>query len=275
MVSARSSGAPEAVWLASYPKSGNTWLRFVLSDILLGGFERSIAIFEGTPLETCPTDLLRTDRVNFVKTHCAAENARMEGVRFRAAVLVVRNPLDVMMSNLRYHFLTGGGLPEDPTEVQARVRDYLQSFASHGGDPRWRTLGFGTWSEHTESWLDHPELPVVAIRYEDMRTDMVRAVERVLELGEIEVPRGRIARAVEHWSFDRMRQLEEAEIAGAVEGMFVRPGYERAHRQGLRFVGSRGSPLEGARVDPAVAPILARGFEPAFGRLGYTANRAA
>ena len=262
------SRKPRVAWLASYPKSGNTWLRFVLSEILYRGeIQRSQDLFSITPIDTIPASMLPPNQLNFVKTHSVYHRAQLEGAEIERAVLVVRNPTAVMLSNLRYAFLTGGGAPVDGSFPEV-VKRYLNQFILHGGDPRWCEIGYGTWAEHSRSWLDQTDIPVLCVRYEDMRRDMVAKMKEVCRFLGIVAASERIESAVHTWSFEAMRRLEEDEIIAGVPGMFVRPGYERAHQQGFRFVGSRGSPLEGLMLPPDVSEWVSA-FEPLYSRLDY------
>ena len=66
-----------------------------------------------------------------------------------------------------------------------------------------------TWSGHVASWLEQAELPVCVVRYEDLLADPAAALEAVVRFAGYEPERGRLARAVEHARFDRLRAQEE------------------------------------------------------------------
>ena len=66
-----------------------------------------------------------------------------------------------------------------------------------------------TWSGHVASWIEQRELPVHVVRYEDLLADTGAAFEAVLRFAGLEPEAQRLARAVEHTRFDRLRAQEE------------------------------------------------------------------
>src|SRR5215471_13125543 len=181
------------LWLASYPRSGNTWLRAFLHNLLRDppdpyGINRlqDFTLIDSQarwyrPLDPRPCNELSKEEVAalrplvhaamtrafpdtvFVKTHNALVEDRgtpmISLAHTAGAIYVVRDPLDVAVS-YSFHF----GVPLADA-VAALNRPGNQSV---GNQPNFVYERHGSWSEHVGSWtaLSGPALHVV--RYEDM-----------------------------------------------------------------------------------------------------------
>jgi aryl sulfotransferase len=240
------------VWLASYPKSGNTWARAILTaldhgDHLFGlndlgsgqqphALGTAPAVLGLDPrwlvaeeLELVRTALVRTvdgggtgdrwttDRPPLLrKTHevyrrrpanwswdddSAPEPFPADATR--AAILVVRDPRDVVCSYAAFFGMS-------PTEAVAAMARAPHAPARPG--QRIAEQPWGSWSEHVRSWLD-PDVPfpVHLVRYEDLRRDAVGTLGPVLAAVGLAVDGADLARAVDRTRLDRLRQTEAAE----------------------------------------------------------------
>ena len=222
------------VWLASYPKSGNTWTRIFLANYLLNtrepvpinqvhriglGDSISGAYWLAGGRRYDADDFLghlrMRDRVlrgfvsngatmNFVKTH----NARWKVLGTdlipasytRAAIYVLRNPLDVVVSYARHYGIT-------TTETVQRL-----SRADNGiaGDAKNVQQYLGDWSGHVLSWADCRDFPVLVMRFEDMKQSPEASFTRLLDFLGVPLEAERLERAVRFSSFDEMRRQESA-----------------------------------------------------------------
>src|SRR6266576_1460422 len=170
------------VWLASYPKSGNTWIRFLLLNLLYGKQESTEHLQTRIPdIHTRGFTIPSPGpSVTYVKSHL-----KMDGMpyldRTWGFIYVVRNPIDVMLSNLSYVYLTYR-IPDDPQIRDDVKREYVAQFIEHRGDPRWLRDGMGSWDEHVESWHANPDqLPALFLRYEDLLADTSSELQRVCD----------------------------------------------------------------------------------------------
>ena len=223
------------VWLASYPKSGNTWLRLFFANYLVDSREpvpinhaerystgdsvvrnyQAVAKPKSfDPLDDRSALQLRdsvfralTDNgaaINLVKTHC--KNKRVDGVRLvpghltRAAIYIVRNPLDVMLSYADHYGVT-------PERALSDFSDPNSTILPSGASVRQFT---GNWSDHVRSWTKNPKFPVTVLRYEDMLADPQKAFEKVIAAIGAPADPERIARAAAASSFDESRRQEDA-----------------------------------------------------------------
>ena len=220
------------VWLASFPRSGNSWLRALLTNYLRGGPASINALmgnwrasgraafdrYVGAPSsDLFPEEILRLrpmfherlaadlPRPTFVRIHDACLGTAAGPLFPRAAtagvVFLVRNPGDVAVSWAHYQQCSPG---------RAVAQLNRPDFALEGG--RWGITGLlpqmvGSWSGHAASWLESG-LPLRVVRYEDLLADPLTAFGAILRFAGIEPDSARLARAVEHSRFDRAREEE-------------------------------------------------------------------
>ena len=220
------------VWLASYPKSGNTWMRFFLANYLTNS-DRSVSInelhrfgtgdavaqhyaavsggFVGTTAIE-PTLRLRPKvlqgivsnnaDVNLVKTHNRRDVAW--GVELipdqytRSAVYVIRNPLDMVLSYARHYDMTH----KQATDAVCHTDNALAPDSNN-------VVQFlGSWSDHVASWTGKSSYPVLVLRYEDMlqqpETEFAKLIEHVGATMSAE----RLQTSIQHSSFDQLKQQE-------------------------------------------------------------------
>jgi len=220
------------VWLASYPKSGNTWTRIFLANYLLNrqtpmpinqvhqlgmgdAVARTYTLVARLPVDTTdPAETLKlrpavlrgivanNADVNLVKTHnirsFAMGTELIPAPMTRAAVYILRNPLDVVLSYQR-HF---GGTLEQTVELFGRSDHAVSGDASNV--PQF----LGSWSEHVRSWTEKPRFPTLVLRYEDLQSDPAPAFRRLVELLGMPVDEERLARAIRFSSFDEVSRQE-------------------------------------------------------------------
>jgi hypothetical protein len=226
-----------AVWLASYPKSGNTWVRVLLHNLmrelrgesdrpqnintlhemtaresLKGWFTRRLAkpVHEASPKEIAEARIaVQADMVEgedgqaFIKTHNAIAN--VEGfptINFDvtlAAIYIVRNPLDVTVSYA--HFT---GLPIDA------IIAYMADPSGNILQGERRVYEFmGSWSFHVASWMSVPHRPILLLRYEDMLASPERSFGRLAAFLRLKPSAEQMARAIKNSSFEEMVRQED------------------------------------------------------------------
>lgn len=227
-----------AIWIASYPKSGNTWVRVFLHNLLreLRGdsegaqsinalhersgrealkpyFDRRLGkpAEEATPKEIAEARFaVQADMTAcaggpiFIKTHNAVAN--VEGfptINFdvtRAAVYLVRNPLDVAVSYSQF-----AGVPIDA------IIALMAEASGVGAGNAHRVYEFmGSWSFNVASWLSVPHRPVIILRYEDLLAAPERNFARLASFLRLGPSREQLRRAIEKSSFDALARQEAA-----------------------------------------------------------------
>lgn len=269
----------QIAWIASYPKSGSTWLRAFLHNYIADGAQpydinrltdlstgenaaQRYQAFDPRPAtqySIADVQALRP-RVHqaiadshpglvFVKTH----NAQLvvEGVQLitkavtAGAIYVLRDPRDVAVS-LSHHL----GLPLDRT-----IAFMNDPEAATGGTETAVYVRLATWSAHVHFWTRTPHPTLHVMRYEDMRADAAAAFGGLIRFLGQEPPAERLARAIAHSDFAELRRQEAA--GGFVEqpkeagGAFFRQGRSGGWREAL-------TPAQAARIERDHATVMQR-----------------
>ena len=260
------------VWIVSYPKSGNTWVRFLVCNLVFGGQDSAAALNRLAPdiheLAAVPDP--PTEPV-LMKTHFPFSAALPLAACTAAAIYVVRHPADVMLSNFYYSRRDGSQTSADPAALAHYVDEYL---AARGG-PRWLELGMGAWDDHVRSWLAtrHP-FPVLPVRYEDLQRDALGSAQQLCAFLGLHRSTEEMARAAGDASFERLREIEEQDIRGENVGIFYKPYLRPSIEAGLRFMRA-GKAGEAARVLSGEQQLRVQAtFGPLMQELGYGAPGA-
>jgi aryl sulfotransferase len=172
----------------------------------------------------------------YVKSHFSYSKGMPLYERAGRAVYLLRDPIDVMMSIWDFKHLTGdeGLLDASPSDRAVMFQRFCQHWLTTGG----LVYPFaGSWKDHVASWLDQSELPVLVVRYEQLKAKPFEELKRIVSFLGREATDQRIAAAVEAGKPDNMRKLESEEINKGVSGVFYRPSLARGYAQGHRFVG--------------------------------------
>jgi hypothetical protein len=261
----------DIVWIASYPKSGNTWVRFLLCNLMFGTQSSATALNQLIPdVHEVPLALL--ERGGLCKTHFMYSGALPLAPRTAGCLYIVRHPADVLVSNFHYAVRAAAGVAAGADSSPAVFDRYVEDFVSHRGDPRWIQHGMGSWEANVKSWITQPhDFPIQLLKYEDLKRDPNPIAETLCRwLGTGASPE-RVAQAVADSSFERMREIEEADIRDRRVGIFYKPYLETSIQAGRRFMRS-GASGEGARaLSSAQRARLNDAFGPLLQALGYPA----
>jgi hypothetical protein len=186
------SSFPErGVYLASFPKSGNSWFRFVVSNvnsIIAGDSDASFhTISNYAPAVRGNRKLSSLVSVDgtpvFLKTHFPF-NPFFKGA---PAVVVVRDPFYVIPSY--YEYLCN---------AKGKKLSSIEDFFWH-----WR-YGFNAWGKFMSSWRDSEN--AIFVRYEDLLGDPILAFSQLYKRLGYEISKDVISAAVDKSSRDRMRK---------------------------------------------------------------------
>jgi hypothetical protein len=252
----------KVVWIASYPKSGNTWIRFLVSNLVYGPIDSAATLNRLVPdiHELRPADLQAPSNAVLMKTHFPYSPALPLAMHTAGAIYVLRDPADVMLSNYYYRQRSGAASLDDESDFDR----YLDAFIVARGDPRWLQLGMGSWDGNVRSWLSAPhEFPVLKIRYEDLLSDGMKVAALLSRSLGLRAEAQRLAAAVQATSFDSMRRIEEADISAQRVGIFYRPYLQVPIDAGLRFMRSGRS----GDATRKMSPCQWQRFNAAFGSI--------
>jgi hypothetical protein len=220
------------IWLASYPKSGNTWLRAFLHNLLrnparpmdINSLDRfthgdTLRVWyeaaQGGPIDALAPEEIAALRPRvhrrltetfpdsvFVKTHNMLGD--WHGVPLismdctAGAIYVVRDPRDVAIS-LTHHF----GLDLDG--AIAMLNNPAGQTAADAGNV---AQFYGSWSMHVQSWTGRPSPQLHVVRYEDMQAAPLRTFRGVAAFLGLKPERERLDKAIRFSSF-RVLQAQE------------------------------------------------------------------
>lgn len=183
------------VFLASYPRSGNTMLRFPLAEILSSvptSFDHVQRIVPEIGVHVHAFPLLASGG-RLIKTHEAYRK------KYRRAIYVVRDVRDVALSAFARESAMG-------LLGSATFDEYLEPFLQ-GKMSRW-----GAWQQHVEGWLNSPIArsgDLLLLRFEEIRHDIAGAIRESLKFLGISVDEERVQRACFDNSIEKMRAKEE------------------------------------------------------------------
>jgi len=258
------------VWIASYPKSGNTWVRFMACNLLFGRQESAAALNTLVPdIHESAGPAERPTHAGVLKTHFPFGADLPFAEQTAAAIYVVRNPADVLVSNFFYSQRSAGNA--DPSAED--FEQYFEMFIKHRGDRRWIERGMGSWQENARSWLwGEKPFPVVRIRYEDLLQNPQQACRSMAQLLRPASSASDIEDAVGNSSFARMREVERADIREKRVGIFYKPYLQASIDSGNRFMrrGLAGDGIE--RLTPEQRTRLREAFAPLLQELGYASS---
>jgi hypothetical protein len=240
--------AGSAIWLASYPKSGNTWFRLLVTsfrregaiDINDIGQPRGMASarswFDNVLL--FPSGLLTHEECDRVRPRLyaagcpAPEDFEPEDMWTRTAGAWFVKTHDAYTSTPDGEPLMGGSeaaagvilIVRDPRDVCASLANHnsatIDQAINFMGHPESMFCGerhrqhsqlrqqLLHWSGFIASWLDQTDVPVHLVRYEDMKADAESALRRGLAFAGIEAAAEETGLAARSVDFDELRRQE-------------------------------------------------------------------
>jgi len=243
--------APSILWLASYPRSGNTWARFLLTQLLFKKLANSNEIHRYIPEVDSVGEVenalefgggvfeaFNGEKVIIVKSRYPYSQ-RMPLISCTAgAIYILRNPLDVTASIAQFRTVMSTKeeiLRRFSSEDQA-VADCIQSTTTYGG---WGELS-GSWHGHVFSWLEvarqQDRFPILLVKYEDLKQNPHSQAERILEFLGLPVDMNKISMAVEASSLASIKEMQEREITLRQPGLFWNPDRRGQITSGKRFI---------------------------------------
>ncbi|MGH9643316.1 MAG: sulfotransferase domain-containing protein, partial [Terriglobales bacterium] len=218
---------PDDVFLTSYPRSGNTWTRFLVGNLV--HTEEAVTFLN---VERLVADMYKhgdhylrgLQRPRILKSH------EVFDPRYKRVIYIVRDPRDCAVSNFHWE------MKQRSFHDQLPIQDFLPPWIE---GKIWDRLG--NWGDHVTSWLStrSGREGFVLLRYEDMIEDPARELMKVSKLLGIEPSIERCRRAAELSSADRMRKLEEKQGDKWVQTRFTRqdkPFVRKASSGGWRAV---------------------------------------
>lgn len=242
------------VFVATYPRSGSTWLRFMLFEILTQKDAEFDDVNRDIPDVGGQRDAaaLLPNQGRLIKTE---EAFRPD---YRRAIYLVRDGRDVALSEYAYQKAQGW--------IDCSFDDYLKLFVSGNANP------YGSWQEHARSWVESPlnaRGDLMLVSYRELRQKSEPTLTRIAEFLKVPVPAQVIRNAIQNNSLHNMRKKEDRapQIGSdprtrsiAEEKRFVRSGTVGGWRE---------------RLTPAQAEYLQRHTGEMLVRLGFEEDPSA
>lgn len=237
-----SNPSNDDLYLVEFPKSGVTWLTFLVANtnLLLNGDERRQVTFFNI-LDLVPDVHVNRD-VGAWKGQppgfrCIKSHATYNPY-YRKVVYLVRDPRNVMAS---FH------------EFLIKLGWYRGSLEQMIEDPR---FGAGAWAAHVRGWLDRiqPTHSFLVLRYEDLLADTAGQLKTIYRHLGWELGEELVVKAVERSSLPRMKQEEKlfnAANPALANFAFVREGDASGPRRET-------SPAVIARIEALAGREMAR-----------------
>lgn len=223
------------IWLASYPKSGNTWLRAFLHNLLRNP-ERPVSINRldtfclgesqnawyrqvagRDPLDLSPEEIAALrPRVHAAMTRSQRDSVFVKvhnrlGTQFgqplvsmehtAGAIYVVRNPLDVCLSMTSHYGLDIDGAIDRLNSPGAATEATADNVAEY----------YGSWSQHVESWTGRANPQLHIVRYEDLVARPNESFAAIAAFLGLSPDRARLRKAIRFSEFRELRRQESRE----------------------------------------------------------------
>ncbi len=269
------------LWLASYPKSGNTWVRAFLANLILDRRDPiplneigSVCPSEANtvwfkPLTDRPVDELSKEEIAALRPQAQNRAVRINqhivlmkthnflGEEYNhplismdttaAAVYIVRDPRDVALSATD-HF----GVSVDETI------ELMNKVGAHGiPAPGMVYEVQSSWSIHVKSWTQRPHGKLHVVRYEDLLAKPSREFRAIARKLGITRDKARIRRAVENVSFKKLQSIERAQ------------GFAERSMHSEKFFRSGRSGAWRDKLTPEQAKRIERDHREQMERFGY------
>ncbi len=201
---------PDDVFLVSYPRSGNTWTRFLLGNLI----DQDVPVKFSNIESRIPEIYFNRDaairqlpRPRVLKSHECFQP------HYPHVIYIVRDPRDVAVS-FYHHNVKARNIPDDYPMAR-----FVPRFIGGEFDRK-----FGSWRDHVMSWTtvrkDDPRF--LLLRYEDMKCDTAAVLADVVAFldrvgfRKINSDAAALQRTIEMSSPEKMRALEKEEAAGWV-----------------------------------------------------------
>jgi aryl sulfotransferase len=253
------------IWLASYPKSGNTWVRVLLTNYMRNGNEPvdinkldggpiasarlwfdEWAGIEASALDDNVIERLRPDvyrrmagesqQTLFMKVHDAWTLTDRNEAMFppdvtAGVVYILRNPLDIAMSFAHHWGVTVAKAVENMCDPEYTI---ARSLGGLSDQLRQRLL---SWSGHVQSWLDKSRLSIYTVRYEDLLRNPEIMFREIVNFCGLPYDETRINKAVAFSNFSELQRQEKEkgfrERSVVAPGPFFRRGQAGSWREEL------------------------------------------
>ena len=187
---------PDDTFVISYPKSGNTWTRFLVANLVHPDTPADFANINTLipdPEALSKRELARSPRPRILKSHTYFDP------RFPRVIYIVRDPRDVAVSE--YYFHRKRRLVPDDFPIAQHVSNFVAG----------NTTQYASWGENVVSWMmTRARRPgFLFLRYEDLLADAASELKKLVQFLGLTPSDALIRQAIERSSPERMREFEK------------------------------------------------------------------
>lgn len=184
------------IFIVSYPRSGNTWLRFIIGNMIYKQDTISFSNLENVIPDIYvhkEKELVKIQRPRILKSH------EYFDPRYKKVLYIVRDPRDVLLS---YYYFK---LKIKKIQEDKDLRDFSEDFVKGILD------SFGNWSEHIGSWYGAREKckNFMIVKYEDLIADMESEIKKISEFFNIHLSDTELKKVIMYSSPKYMKLSEE------------------------------------------------------------------
>ena len=225
------------IWIASYPKSGNTYLRSFISSYYFSkkgkfDFNLLLNILQFPSLKFTKKNIFSEDeasqnwifnqnqfflnnKVHFVKTHNSLDE--FKGNKFTSnqqtlgAIYIVRDPRNIL-SSLTHHYSL------NYEQAYKKIMDENASLLEKSLNNDHSNFTFlGSWSNHYKSWKNTKEFKTLFIKYEDLEDNKYETFKKVVNFinriksKELKIDEKKLLNSIRSTNFTNLKNKEQNE----------------------------------------------------------------
>lgn len=241
---------PSDVFLVGHPKSGNTWLAYMLAVLAQNDFEGRVTL--ANVGKFIPTIHARDRAIAKYEYLQSPRIIRNEGPvypdSYPKTIYLVRDPRSVLLSYY-HHCVHDTGVNDWP------LSSFVDEMLAHGCISKLEPWLI-RWDRQVSAWIERAKTQsVIIVRYEDLISDRKSALEVVADFAGIDYAEDILTMAVQRGDFSSMRREEETYGAESYacekgkKGFFVRKGKTDSWKNEM-------SPELVARIDATFAETM-------------------
>jgi hypothetical protein len=191
---------PDDTFIVSYPRSGNTWTRFLVANLL---HPQEAATFANIERRVPDTEAQSSRYMQGIPSPRTIKSHSYFDPRYPRVIYIVRDPRDVALSY--YDFSRKYRHIEDSYPLERYLGDFVAG--------RLISAGWGTWGENVASWaFARGARPgFLLLRYEDMKANPERELTRIATFLGINPSPELLQTTLERSSAERMREMEKTQ----------------------------------------------------------------